>query len=75
MELLETVVRPSHLYIIVFLSFHSQGFPLALSQLFDSVKYDIKAPPVPCVCCPPIFLNSSFLPLPLPLVLVVFSHC
>lgn len=50
--------------LIFFSKSHSQGFPLALSQLFDSVKGDNKAPPISCLFFfPHIFLASSCFPL------------
>lgn len=47
----EFVVRPSH-FLIFFLSFTSAGWdsPMPLSQLFDNMKHDIKAPPMSSVC-------------------------
>lgn len=47
----EFLVRPLH-FLIFFLSFTSAGWdsPMPLSQLFDNMKHDIKAPPMSCVC-------------------------
>lgn len=56
----EFVVRPLH-FLIFFLFFTSAGWvsPMPLSQLFDNMKHDIKAPPMSCVC-----LSFFFFPYP-----------
>lgn len=63
MMLVEFVVRPLH-FLIFFLFFTSAGWdsPMPLSQLFDNMKHDIKAPPMSCVCLSFFFSLPFFLP-------------